>query len=242
MQKKETDLREETTTSQRMMKMHADVMFTSDKQGRLLRINEPWPNTGPAARFFLTRPSFGSACGYYREDLSNELVQQLAEWVSREGNAEALTQAPRFIGKYRRLLGETQMEYGPCYWIPNLPVEKEAVFLSKENVGLVTRNDFFWLEKELPFVQSCAAVIRDGQAVSICRSVRVSEQAEEAGLETLERYRGRGYGGLTVAAWAQTVRQRGRIPLYSTSWDNTASQRVAQKLALRWYGGNFAIW
>lgn len=30
------------------------------------------------------------------------------------------------------------------------------------------------------------------------------------------------------------------MPLYSTSWDNIASQQVAKKLGLRWYGVNFS--
>ncbi|MGH2617528.1 MAG: GNAT family N-acetyltransferase, partial [Thermomicrobiales bacterium] len=41
--------------------------------------------------------------------------------------------------------------------------------------------------------------------------------------------------------WAQAVRQEGRIPLYSTSWENLASQAVARKLGLVLYGVDLDI-
>ena len=44
-----------------------------------------------------------------------------------------------------------------------------------------------------------------------------------------------------VAAWALAVRKEGRIPLYSTSWDNLASRSVARKLDLILYGTDFSI-
>ena len=72
--------------------------------------------------------------------------------------------------------------------------------------------------------------------MSFCCSVRISPQADEAGVETLEDYRGRGYATNVVAGWAIAVRELGRIPLYSTSWDNVVSQSVAKKLGLILYG------
>jgi predicted GNAT family acetyltransferase len=60
-------------------------------------------------------------------------------------------------------------------------------------------------------------------------------------VETLEGYRGRGHAPAAVAAWARAVRATGRIPLYSTSWDNLASQAVARKLGLIPYGADFSL-
>ncbi|WP_369127476.1 GNAT family N-acetyltransferase [Candidatus Entotheonella palauensis] len=80
------------------------------------------------------------------------------------------------------------------------------------------------------------ALIRDGCAVSVCGSVRKTSQAHEAGVETAQDFRGRGYAAAVVSAWAHAVRQIGLIPLYSTSWQNMASQAVARKLGLVPYG------
>jgi RimJ/RimL family protein N-acetyltransferase len=84
-------------------------------------------------------------------------------------------------------------------------------------------------------------MVDDGVAVTACSSVRLTPQAAEAGLYTQESYRGRGYSVDAVRLWAEAVRATGRIPLYSTSWENTASQAVAQKLGAVQYGADFSI-
>jgi predicted GNAT family acetyltransferase len=60
-------------------------------------------------------------------------------------------------------------------------------------------------------------------------------------VETLAAWRQRGYGAATVAAWAAAVRRQGRLPLYSTSWDNLASQGLARNLGFVPYGEDFSL-
>ena len=66
----------------------------------------------------------------------------------------------------------------------------------------------------------------------ICASARISPGAAEAGVETVAAYRGQGCAQVAVEAWAAAVRESGRVPFYSTSWDNAASRAVARKLGL----------
>jgi predicted GNAT family acetyltransferase len=94
---------------------------------------------------------------------------------------------------------------------------------------------------ELNSWQPYLAIIEDSQAVAICRSVRVSSRAHEAGVNTLIGYRRRGYATAVVAAWALAVRALNRIPLYSTSWNNVASQGVARRLGLVQYGVDYHV-
>lgn len=88
-----------------------------------------------------------------------------------------------------------------------------------------------------PFI----AVVEDGRVVSVCRSVRITPAAHEAGVETLPEFRGKGYARDVVAGWVHAVRSLGSIPLYSTSWENTASQAVARKLQVVPYGADFHV-
>ncbi len=130
---------------------------------------------------------------------------------------------------------------GPAYRVPVEAVPPtEVTRITCENAGLL-RGGFEWLITRIEDEQPCFAVVQGGQAVSICRSVRITPRAHEAGVETLEAFRGRGYAPRVVAGWATTVHEMGCIPLYSTSWENAASQGVAGKLALGLYGVTFHV-
>ena len=119
--------------------------------------------------------------------------------------------------------------------------------LNDEVIPVTTANDdlvrplFPVLADDLPWRQPCLALVDDGRLASLCFSARNTPTAAEAGVETLEEFRGRGYAPAVVAAWARAVRREGRIPLYSTSWDNLASRSVARKLGLVLYGADFSI-
>ena len=85
------------------------------------------------------------------------------------------------------------------------------------------------------------AVIRDGLAVSLCFSAAECAEAAEAGVETATEYRGRGLVLDAVRAWAAALQASGRLALYSTTWENEASQRVAAKLGAFEYGENWHL-
>jgi len=76
------------------------------------------------------------------------------------------------------------------------------------------------------------AIIRDGQIVSTCGSVRKNEQAGECYTYTLAAYRGRGYGRQVTAAWGVRLVQQGKVAFYSHLRENSASRSVAQGLGL----------
>ncbi|GIP32101.1 hypothetical protein J2TS4_13110 [Paenibacillus sp. J2TS4] len=131
---------------------------------------------------------------------------------------------------------------GPCFLVPGeAEPTLQVVSITRENMTEWLHGGFEWLTSEIDYAQPCIALVREGRAVSICRSVRITSNAHEAGLETLDLFRGRGYAAAVVAGWAMAVRELGGIPLYSTSWENLASQSVARKSALSLYGVNFTV-
>ena len=68
-----------------------------------------------------------------------------------------------------------------------------------------------------------------------------TDEAAEAGVETLEAFRHQGLALAAVACWARAVQQTGRLALYSTSWDNEASLAVARRLSARIYGEDWHV-
>jgi RimJ/RimL family protein N-acetyltransferase len=59
---------------------------------------------------------------------------------------------------------------------------------------------------------------------------------QELGVITLEEFRGRGLNTACAAALCQQIQARGQSPSWSTSLDNAASIRVAQKLGFTEFG------
>src|SRR5262249_12436175 len=127
---------------------------------------------------------------------------------------------------------------GPTYVFPAALARPEgAVRVTDENVALV-QETFPTLYRTFAEVPVCFAAVRDGAAVSVCFSSRIGPRATEAEVETLPEFRGRGYAAAVTAAWGLAVQAAGGIPLYTTSWENVASQGVARHLGLRMYGAD----
>ncbi|MCY4114473.1 MAG: GNAT family N-acetyltransferase [Chloroflexi bacterium] len=120
------------------------------------------------------------------------------------------------------------------------PGPQEVVEISPSTTHLLSP-EYAWLADELKVRNPVIAVVVDGMTVSVCFSARATAAASEAGVETLPEHRGRRYAGAVTAAWAAEVRCQGRIPLYSTSWTNHASRRVAARLGLIQYATDFHI-
>ena len=76
--------------------------------------------------------------------------------------------------------------------------------------------------------------VADDVIVSICHTPQpMTARAAEAGVWTHPAHRGHGHAAATTAAWADLVRPSRRHLFYSTTADNTSSQRVAARLDLR---------
>lgn len=224
------------------MEMHVEAMFTHDQNMRLRAINEPWPGEPPVPRFFLGRTIEGSALCRFRYDVPETLARQLEELCADEPVVRDFQTKPKHFEAYMNLLQSERFTMGPCYLIPDTTVPTmEVVSVTRENVTELARGGFEWLTSDIDYAQPCIALVREGKAVSICRSVRITSRAHEAGLETLEEFRGKGYAAAVVAGWASAVRNMKAAPLYSTLSDNLSSQRVARKSGLSFYGVNFTI-
>jgi len=232
-------------SSYKLMNMHAEALFTHDDKMRLRSINEPWPGERPAPRFFLGRTMDGKTICRFRHDIPFPLVEQLESLCRDEPTIRDIHATPKHYESYMSLLHAEQFTMGPCYYVPDTCLadasSENTVTITKENITKWDYSGFEWLASEIEYAQPCVAIVHHEQIVSLCRSVRISSHAHEAGLETLHDFRGQGYAAHVVASWALAVRRIGAIPLYSTLCDNLSSQRVAAKANLPIYGVNFTI-
>ena len=226
-----------------LMVIQADTLFIHDAKGRLKFINKPIaPEKYPAPRLFIGRTEVGSVYRF-RYDLPTIIRNQLEELILLESPPRGIAQQPDYFGTVKEILSShapvEKMYAGPAFRFPNvLNRTAEVVSVDKHNAELLEFDFSDWID-ELDHIQPCMGVLEEGRVVSICCSVRKSSKAAEAGVETLASYRRKGYAARAVAGWAQAVKEKGRIPFYSTSWDNEVSQRVAQKLGLIPFGVDF---
>ena len=233
----------EPVSNKELMKIQVEVLFTQDENGDLQRINEPTGAAEPAPRFFFGYTNDGSICRF-RHDLPDNVIAQLKE-VAAEPLPVNFEKIPKSHRQFKDILQShapiERVWVGPAYRFPkHITPPTNVVRLSCENAGLLKKG-FAEMVSELNSSRPHLAIIEDSQAVSICQSVRVSSRAHEAGVDTRVGYRRHGYATSVVAAWALAVRALNRIPLYSTSWDNVASQGVARRLGLVQYGVDYHV-
>jgi hypothetical protein len=223
-----------------LMGIYADTLFTYDTRGRMLLTNEPCAVARrPAPRLFLGCTPAGRVVRI-GATVPDDLARQLEEIIKRHPPTASLHAPAAALSAVREALSQhaplTQEESGPAYHFPpSITPPGEAIRLTEANVA-VARQTYPWLLEELADWGPCFAVMHNGTAVSVCFSSRIGTDAEAAGVETLPAFRGRGYAAAVTAAWGAAVRERGRIPIYSTMWENLASQGVARRLGLILFG------
>jgi RimJ/RimL family protein N-acetyltransferase len=225
-----------------LIELQLDVLLARDTQGRLTTTRDPTPR--PAPRLFLGRSGDGNVWAL-RQDLGAET----SEVLRRHCAAEPRLITPRADSRPScrepalRLLAPVESEYrGPAYVLPEgLPADDRAREVAADERSLWC-DAFPWLAAEFDAVAPVAIAFAGGRPAAICHSPRGrTALAAEAGVETLAPFRGQGLATAAVACWARAVQQSGRIALYSTSWDNAASQAIARRLSARLYGENWHL-
>lgn len=167
---------------------------------------------------------------------------------------EALTAAPRgrpgrWAEDYARLLdlvtpigGVSSIRSGMLFGFPvALPEGPDCISIDPGNARLLEGHLGEWIEDAEAGSLMAAAMV-DGQAASVCASVRQNQTAHCAGVETAPAFRGLGFAGRAVSLWARMVRQAGAEPYYATTFDNLGSQKVAARLGLILIGSEFSIY
>lgn len=101
-------------------------------------------------------------------------------------------------------------------------------------------NESFWISKTWGGPAGLAAsgyawgAFAGDQLAAVANSFFLGDQYEEIGVVTEPAFRGLGLSVACSGALCEEIRTRGRTPSWTTSPDNSASKRVAEKLGFQW--------
>jgi GNAT superfamily N-acetyltransferase len=210
------------------------VLFQQDGEGRLLAVNER--DFPPPPLVALARTAEGDivrTAASTPPDLADRVsaaLDELPAWRRGEPTAALPDLLAAATGPGARAV----CWHGPAFVIRGPLFPGGAMQIYPANAHLL-HPALATLAPELSHRRPTFAVIRGGQAVSVCYSARGSREAAEAGVETAPEHRGQGCAALAVEAWADAIHATGRLAFYSTGWENAASIAVARKLDLQQY-------
>jgi hypothetical protein len=225
-----------------LIQLQAQTLFVQSQHGRLVQVNEAEPEE-PAPRFYL---SVGRASyrWWVRHDVPTELINELDRVLKQLAlPAELHDLAPHMQPCINLLEQQASIAHifsGPAYYLPPGDFTSQAIRITAANASLLETH-FPYTRQHLSERDPVSVIVMEGRAVAACYAARQITQAAEAGVDTLESYRGRGYAVETAKGWAGAVYAAGKIPFYSTSWDNQASQAVARKLNAVHYAVTYSI-
>ena len=223
-------------TDLELMQLHVEAEFTHDAAADLVSTNEPAATTAP--RFFLGHTALGTVCRFRRE-MSKACRLRLAAAVREATQDLSLLRTDRALDPtpFEHILSEEapvlHTSVGLAYRFPRVLSAAPSTRILGDRADATVLHPLLaaWAP-DIQLSPPLVACILDGVAVAVCGSVRMTARAHEAGVETAAPFRGRGYARAAVAAWAAAVRALDVEPLYSTTWQNTASRAVARRLGL----------
>ena len=212
------------------------TLFSLDGDNRIVGTREPDPSAGP--KFSLIRGK-GDHAWAVRSDVPQRLAEELGDLAREEPPIADFRDAPVNAARYMSLI-DGRVDSGPAFEFPD-EIATVSGTVMIEDADQLDYHFEGWTNDEIPYRTPIVALIKDGHAVSVCFCARRTDVTAEAGVETAVEYRGRGFATQVTAAWALAIRTSGRVPLYSTSWDNHASLTVARRLGLLTYASTWSI-
>ncbi len=212
------------------------TLFSLDDHGRIIGTREPDVSPGPS---FLLIRGRADCTWAVRSDVPQDVAAKLDALAREEPPGSDFRDVPVHAERYLALV-EGTVYSGPAFTFPDEIARPDGTVFVKD-VRLLEHHFSGWESGEIPVSSPIVGLIEDGHAVSACFCARRSDVAAEAGVETAVGFRGRGLAPRVTAAWALAIRASGRVPLYSTSWDNNASLTVARKLGLVAYASCWSI-
>lgn len=209
------------------------TLWDADPRGRLL---------GEAHHLVLAVDPEG-VTGQVGAHLPERLAEALTGLLADPEDAEHVLVRARalLVGS----LGSVALSSGPSYLVPaglTYPGAAELVRSDRGEADAVRKaNPGGWSPGEWADLLAgrygpWAMAVHGEDVVAICHTSVSSPVGAEAGVWTRPEHRGRGIAAAVTAGWAAAFPDDSRRLFYSTDRANRSSQRVAQRLGLRYLG------
>ncbi len=219
-----------------LMRHRLNALYRHNAGGRMVATNEWDSRVSPLVHFSRTPNHQVISIAEQVPEPIAKTLEQLARQDAAD-NGDDISRP--FLAQCMDLLSINSIaptvEQGPAFRFDALPLPPNGtrvVSVDKDNAQILQKHLGDWLP-DVPHRRPFYAATKRGIAVSVCASARISHLLHEAGVETAEGHRRKGYALLAVRGWAAAVDALGATPVYSTAWDNVASRRVAAALGLR---------
>jgi len=219
----------------RLVNSRPGLLFRTDSSGMLLGINEPGQPKNDQAPIVYICLDGGSLVIRHKSGLPPAWLLHLKREMEAAavGGKYIVARMEKILHVAAMALGtKVAIEHGPAFYIPQMEDRvTEVIEVTASNRDCL-EPVFAYTAAHLESIQPCMAIIVDGKAVAICRTVRRTSLAVECGVHTLEPYRKRGFAFECVHSWAKKVQTEGLIPCYSTHEENKASLALAKKMEM----------
>jgi hypothetical protein len=239
-----------------LLEIQAAAMFVSTEAGRIRRENDPDRSPGP--RLYLGGCASGNIVRI-RHDVSDKTARAIAALAAQEPSLRERHSTPRHLNAYIELLdAETPVReraLGLVYELPKDVVSgSQDVTLVRSDTPEGDRLLAALVERGMPQAIVAAGFVtvsefwppwcvglRQGEIASIAFGARIGPAGADLGVNTVPAFRGCGIAQAVTAGWASHPALRGHALFYSTARTNLSSQRVAEKLGLRFIGASLRV-
>ncbi len=242
-----------------LLALQAKTNFVVSAAGRIVRTSSPDRGAGP--RLYLSGCGSGNVVRLH-EDVGAANAEAIERLGASEPPMGVRERAPVHRDQYVRLL-EAEMHVERCepglIWsFPDsleydhpAPIVRSGTPEGDRLVGRIQERGMpdalfalgfvdlthFWE----PWCIALAGGDAGDEVAAIAFSACLGDSAAETGVTAIPAFRGRGFAAAATAGWASHAALRRLALFYSTTETNVSSQRVAQRLGLRFLGTRLSI-
>jgi hypothetical protein len=233
-----------------LLETDAATVFACAAGGRILHENDP--DRSPAPRMYLAGCEGGNLL-HLRSDIDQDVADEIAAVFAREPVLADARAVPRFLDRYRELLGITSTleakSFGQIHLLPHDTTYDHSAALVLQ--GTAKGDKLFAVLKRsgLPkamvemghadvshFWEPWCLAMEGDEIAAIAFAARLGDAGAALGLATMPDFRGRGFAAAVTAGWSSLPQLKNRTLIYSTTRDNLSSQRVIERLRLPYIG------